>query len=150
MTRGHVKMLFNVDNEDGTHDLESVWVVEVENGYRIDNIPFYVRGFAWGDVVSAERDERGDLVCKRLVAPSGHSTVRLWFADASEVHRVRDALRALGCDSELDGTRLVAVDIPPLVPYVKMQAYFAQNEKLGVFEYEEGCIGQDDALPASE
>ena len=48
----------------------------------------------------------------------------------------------MGCPSELDLDRLVAVDIPPTVPYSDVRAYLEKNERLGVFEYEEGCLGQ--------
>jgi hypothetical protein len=73
-----------------------------------------------GDLVSATPDPDGLLRCTGLVAASGHSAVRLWFANASEVQAVRDELRAMRCDSELDLPRLVAVDIPPNVQYARI------------------------------
>ena len=113
----HLKVLFEFEGVDGSVEIESVWVVPVENGYRIDNIPFYVREIAYEDIVSAEPDEDGMLRFSGLVSASGHSTVRLWFASEADVAQVRDAVRGMGCSSELDLSRLVAVDIPPSVPY---------------------------------
>jgi hypothetical protein len=140
--RTHVKVLFDIGRDDGTHEVESVWAVPTEGGYRLDNIPFYARGFALGDVVSATPDPDGLLRCTGLVTASRHSTIRLWFADASNVQKVRDDLRAMGCDSELDLPRLVAVDVPPDVPYERIRSYLDDKELASVFEYEEGCLGQ--------
>ncbi|MDI3291178.1 DUF4265 domain-containing protein [Polyangium sp. 15x6] len=139
----HVKILFDVENEDGTVDLESLWAVPVSNGYRIDNIPFYARGVACNDIVAASPDEDGMLHFSGLITASGHSTVRLWFRDEADVPVVRDYLRRMGCASESDLPRLVAVDIPPTVPYDALRKFLDEQEAAGVFEYEEGCLGQD-------
>jgi len=130
-------------DENGTTEIETLWAVSTDRGYRIDNIPFYVRGVAWGDIVSATRDDGGQLNYVKLVAPSGHSTVRLWFTNTSDVQAVRDALRELGCGSELGFERLVAVDIPPEVDYSEITAFLEEKERLGALEYEEGCIGHE-------
>ncbi|MDC3955764.1 DUF4265 domain-containing protein [Polyangium jinanense] len=137
----HVKILFDVENEDGTVDLESLWAVPVSNGYRIDNIPFYARGVAYNDIVAATPDEGGMLRSSGLVTASGHSTVRLWFEEEGDVRVVRDHLRQMGCESELDLPRLVAVDIPPTVPYNDVRKFLDEQEAAGVLEYEEGCLG---------
>lgn len=142
----HVKVVFDVERDDGSHEMESVWAVAEGEGYRLDNIPFYARGFAWGDVVSATPDPDGLLRCTGLLTASGHSTIRLWFADAGNVQKVRDELRAMGCDSELDLSRLVAVDVPPNIPYARVRSYLDEMERVAVFEYEEGCVGQPDSV----
>lgn len=80
-----------------------------------------------------------------LVSPSGHSTARLWFAKGLEadVQRVRQALRDLGCPSEMsDLPRLVAVDIPPAVPHANVHKPLDDYERRGAFEYEEACLGR--------
>lgn len=138
----HVKILFNVERDDETTEIESIWAIPEGDGYRLDNIPFYVRGFAFGDVVSVARDPDGALRCVGLVSASGHSTIRLWFSDAENVQAIRNELRRMKCNSELDLSRLVAVDVPPDIPYEIIKDYFDQKERLGIFEYEEGCLGQ--------
>jgi Domain of unknown function (DUF4265) len=136
--RGYVKIEFEIEGGD----VETMWAIPLEEGYCIDNIPFYARGVAWGDVVRAVPDSEGRLRFEDLVTPSGHSTVRLWFATAADVIGVRNALRKIGCGSELDLERLVAVDIPAEVEYSAVRTFLDGQEKLGVLEYEEGCIAQ--------
>lgn len=139
----HVKVLFEVENADGSVEIESVWAVPVENGYQIDNVPFYAKEVAYNDIVSAEPDGDGMLRFTGLVSASGHSTVRLWFANEADVAQVRNAFRGMGCSSELDLSRLVAVDIPLSVPYERVRTYLDQQESAGIFEYEEACLGQE-------
>ncbi|MBL9024472.1 MAG: DUF4265 domain-containing protein [Myxococcales bacterium] len=137
-----MKLLLPLEREDGSQEVESVWAVPTAHGYSIDNIPFYARGLALGDVVGAEMDEDGMLRCTSLLSSSGHSTVRLAIASSEDVQSVRDELRKLGCPSELDFSRLVAVDIPPDVPYSRVRALLDEKERAGILEYEEGCLGQ--------
>lgn len=132
----------------GSREIESVWATPVAEGFVIDNIPFRAQGIALGDLISAEKDEDGMLHFRTVVRPSGHSTVRLWFSKAHEhlVPAVRKELRQRGCRSELsDLPRLVAVDVPPDIPYEQVKEYFVQCERNGFFEYEEGCLGQADS-----
>jgi hypothetical protein len=138
----HVKVLFQIDRDDGTREVESVWAVRQAEGFRIDNIPFYAKGFALGDVVSAEADSDGLIRCTGLVTASAHSTIRLWFGNAQDVQRIREELSAMRCQSELDLPRLVAVDVPPEVPYSRIRMYLDDKEREGTLEYEEGCLGQ--------
>ena len=136
-----VKIAFEISREDGSCEVETLWAVPVESGYCLDNIPFYATGVAWGDIVRAIPDDDGQLRYRKLVTPSGHSTIRLWFARAQDVQGVRDALRVLGCGSELDLGRLVAVDVPTVVDYYRIVSFLREKEELGVLEFEEGCIG---------
>ncbi len=140
----HVKILFDLENEDGTTDIESVWAVRDGTGYRLDNIPFYAREVAVDDVVDATLDPDGALRFEGLQRASGHSTIRLWFEHEDDVQAVRDHLRRLGCPSELDLSRLVAVDVPTTVSYATIRAYLDAQEANGALEYEEGCLGQSE------
>lgn len=137
-----VKVAFEFERHDGSVEIETLWAVVTESGYQLDNIPFYATSVAWGDVVSAERESDGLLKYTGLICPSGHSTVRLLFNRSEDVQKVRDELRALGCGSELAWSRFVAVDVPPSVKYDRIRFYL-EKEGNGVYEYEEGCLGQD-------
>ncbi len=138
----HAKVLFYIGQADGTFEVESVWAVPEGAGYRLDNIPFFARGFALGDVVAATKQDDGSLRFASLLLASGHSTVRLLFADPAEVQPTRAQLSAMGCDSERWNANLIAVDIPPEVPYRDVRTYLDLGERGGLFEYEEGCLGQ--------
>lgn len=71
----HVKIRFQFTNSAGGIEVETVWAIKRGNGFEIDNIPFYISGFALGDVVAAEPDPAGGLLCSRPIRASGHSTI---------------------------------------------------------------------------
>ena len=136
------KLRFQFKNSAGEEETEAMWVIRRDAGYEIDNIPFYVKELALGDVVAARQDDSGLLWFSELVRPSGHSTIQLWFSHEKEVESVREALKQMGCASEVsDLPRLVAVDVPPDVPYEKVKAFLEQGEHAGRFEYQEACLG---------
>lgn len=139
-----VKILFEYDSgSPDSPELEAMWAIPTIEGFKLDNIPFYARGIAAGDIVSASPDPDGMLRFESLVTSGQHSTVRLWFAKdhESEVQRIRQELRDLGCTSELsDLPRLVAVDIPPTISYDVVRNVLDSYESDGVLEYEESCL----------
>jgi hypothetical protein len=146
MTDDHVKINFRLERDSDDYppqDIESMWAVPLGNGsYRLDNVPFFVRGVSSEDVVLAKREE-GELFFARLVEAGGHSTVRVLVSNQGETQAVRDELRALGCSSERTHVPgLIAVDIPPSVQYADVRVFLAKGEQNGRWEFEEGCIAQ--------
>lgn len=122
-------------------EVESLWAFPVADNYKLDNIPFYAKGVSFGDTVIAENID-DCLYMSELLEPSGHSTVRLWFADEKEVQVTRKALESMGCSSEIsDQPRLVAIDIPPSVIYEDIRVYLKEGEANGKWDYEEACLG---------
>jgi Domain of unknown function (DUF4265) len=141
MTR-RVKLCFPFTNSEGEQEVETMWAVEREDGYELDNIPFYVKELALGDVVSATAETDGALYFSKLVRAQGHSTLRLLFSSKENIKPVRDALRQMRCDSEQsDLPSLVAVDVPPEVPYARVKEFLDGLKRDGVLEYQEACLG---------
>lgn len=50
-----VKIRFSFTDASGNTEIETMWAVTREDGYELDNIPFYVKELALGDVVSVPR-----------------------------------------------------------------------------------------------
>lgn len=115
----HVKLLFRLKRDPDGYppvDVESVWAIpQADGSYEIDNIPFFAREVAVGDVVTAQEID-GELFFAALVRPSGNSLLRVIVFDEVEVPKLCAELKGLGCDVETHGT-LVAVDVPAAVSY---------------------------------
>lgn len=139
---GYVKVFFEVlSGESEETEVESLWATPHGDGYKLDNIPFYAKGVALDDVVSAKEID-GCLYVEEVLEPSGHSTIRIWFSKEEAIDRVRDTLKSMGCESEVsDQPRLVAVDIPPDVSYETIRAYLDAGEADGRWDYQEACLG---------
>lgn len=141
-TTERLKLRFPFENSEGVGETETLGVIKRDEGYELDNIPFYVTGLAVGDLVSARHDADGVLWYSELLKPSGHSTIQLWFDRQGDVASVRAALRQMGCDSEVsDLPQLVAVNVPRDVSYADVRAFLERGERSGQFEYQEACLG---------
>jgi hypothetical protein len=66
----------NLDNSES----EEIWARKLkENEYEICCIPFFIYGFAIGDIVQVDSEKKIVGLLKR----SGRSTVRVWFKEAN-------------------------------------------------------------------
>jgi hypothetical protein len=145
MSESNVKVFFELEQDKDEYPpvgSESLWAVSVgADRYRINNIPFYVRGLAADDVVLAKKNSVGELIFREVVERSKHSTVRVFAKKVEDKEALRSELKRLGCNSEGSNiARLFAVDIPPSVPYADIEKVLIQWEHEGRAEYEEGCI----------
>jgi Domain of unknown function (DUF4265) len=141
----NIKIIFKLEqDQDGYPPAgsESLWAAPLgADRYRIDNIPFYVRGLATDDVVSAKKNAVGELIFEEVVERSKHSTVRVFAKNSADKETLRSELKQLGCDSEGSNIpRLFTVDIPPSVAYADIEKVLIRWEQDGRAEYEEGCI----------
>jgi len=149
----HVKIIVPLEqDEDGYPPVgsERLWALDLGEGrYQIDNIPFFARDLALGDVVSAvpeAKAEEGVLRYHQVLQPSGHSTFRILVDDASQVPEVCTLLEEVGCDTERSHLpRLVAIDIPPSVSLAAVRKALAPGVSQERWEYEEACLGQAEA-----
>src|SRR5882757_7842392 len=91
-----VKIAFRLmrDEEDWPPaDWEHLWAIpRGTQRYELDNIPFFVKGVACGDVVSAQSEDQG-LVFDRVLLRGGHSTVRVIMYDLAQKQAIRDSLK---------------------------------------------------------
>lgn len=121
-------------------DYEELWTTPLGEGlYRIENIPFFARGLARGDIVSAvEEDE--DLIFQEVAEASGHSTVRLIIYNEHAVPAIVERFLNQGCDAETTFNKLVALDVPPEVSLEDLKQRLDIGYAQGQWDYEEACI----------
>ena len=138
------KVLFRLERDENGYppdEWESLWAYGLGGDlFRIDNIPFFVRGISSEDVVVVERT--GDeLHFKGLVHPSTNSVFRLYVSDPTQVQSLRDALRNLQVESELSHIpELVAVEVPGTVAIEPVLKLFMSGVNEGRWEIQEGVL----------
>jgi hypothetical protein len=138
------KIVFELEQDENGYPpdrWESLWAVETEPGlYRVDNIPFFVKGISSEDLVTAKSDDE-ELIFTALIRPSSNSVFRLYVSDAAIVPVVRENFLALGCESELSHLpKLVAIEIPGRVNFDPVANLLAEGEGDGRWQYEEGVL----------
>ncbi|WP_164008419.1 DUF4265 domain-containing protein [Pyxidicoccus trucidator] len=139
-----VKVVVKLDKDEHDYppaDYEGLWARPLGDGvFQIDNVPFFARGIAWGDIVSASMVEQ-ELRFQEVVRPSGHSTLRLIIHDEQDVPSVKALLEKLGCSierSHIPG--LISVDVPPTVPMATVRPVLEEGEAQERWGYEEACL----------
>ncbi|WP_338812171.1 DUF4265 domain-containing protein [Bernardetia sp. Wsw4-3y2] len=136
------KILF-IHTAFNTDSIESAWGVEIDGGYRLENILFYTKNYSWNDIVSV-KEKDGDLYVTGLLEEGGHSTINILFKDDNEVKQIRRELKEMGCDSELSNlSNLIALDIPPNTDYSIIKKYLDRGELAEKWEYQEACISSN-------
>lgn len=137
-----VKVLCDIQSDNpGEAEVESLWAIACDEGYQLDNIPFYAKGVALNDLVDA-KEVGGCIRVTKLLQPSGHSTVQIWFTHLESIESTRDQLKKNGCNSEIsDKPRLVAVDVPPSVKYSEIKRFLDEGVTEKKWDYQEACLG---------
>jgi hypothetical protein len=149
-THDHVKVRFQLDREDEDWppvQSEGVWATPSgTDEYRLDNVPWFARGVASGDLVRASGDEDGVLWVDDQVRWSGRYTIRViplgGGTPEDECQAVIDAFQPLGADCEggLPAFKIVALDIPPTARLTEIKRLLERGQAEGRWAYEEGCI----------
>jgi len=86
----YVKIYFENlrDEEDASwppDSVESMWATPTgNNAYRLENVPAFVRGIAFGDTVEAMQNPAGESIFTRVLSRGGHSTIRILFGTESD------------------------------------------------------------------
>lgn len=96
--------------------VENLWAQPLSEGrYKIDNIPFEIRGISLGDIVAAS--ERNDyLYFDGLVEKSGNGTIWIQIKGglrSSEGQEILTFLRRESLEHETYGDTLIALNVAP-------------------------------------
>jgi hypothetical protein len=138
-----VKVIVLLEQEEEDYppvDYEELWTTPLGEGlYRIENIPFFARGIARGDIVSAVEEDEA-LIFQGVEEPSGHSTIRLIIYNETAVPTVIERFERLGCVSETTFNKLVALDVPPSLSLEDLRERLDLGFTQGQWDYEEACI----------
>lgn len=150
LTSVRVKVCFPLSDEDRGHgvEAENIWAECLgPNSYRVDNIPFYVYGISFDDVVRAgERD--GRLVFEAVLSHGGHSTFRVLIKDEAgyespAFNSRRRSLEQLGCSFEVAKRRWISIDVPPNCDVFAVYRVLEQGEEQDVWTFEEAHCGHE-------
>lgn len=144
----HVKVHFRLEIKDDwpPASVESLWAVDQGDGTaRLDNIPWFVRGIACGDIVATESDEEGVRWAGKVVRRSENCTIRLIVLRDSGSGAARqsviNAFKELDVDGEgIERYGMVALDVPPTADLAKVQRLLKHGVAKEWWDMEEGCI----------
>lgn len=129
-------------------EVETMWAesIDEEKGFfKLDNIPFFVTGFAAGDIVKAIKMDDGLLKVTELIEASGNSTINIIFLDKENEEDKTGILKELNeLGAEYEGMEGVikgyySLNIPKDKDY-KIIYHFLEKESEKL-DFREACIG---------
>ena len=141
MERVKIRLVYPSLEDPNEYEVESVWTKKVGNTFEIDNIPFFAKNIALGDVVSCEWDDDDmSYYFDELIEVSGNSTVRLLPVSSDYIKEIGISLEKLGCSWEsIENGNLIAVNIPRNVDYEIIRNFIIENKLIS--DYQEACLG---------
>lgn len=113
------------------------------------NIPFYVRGVAYDDLILLKLKRAGGddaLTFYHVIQHRGHSTYRVILQSAEDPVVFElwwKRLADIGCWYERANSALVAIDVPRGVDVHKAYQVLQRGEAEGVWSFEEGFYNSD-------
>ena len=142
---GLIKITFMLEPSDWhTHATESMWArPEGEDRLRLENIPFYVYGLSYGDVVRTviEGEQR---FFHDVYGRGAHSTYRIFLTGETSEERFDEhwsTLRSLACTYERGTDYLIAVDVPPEADIYEVYEALERGVSAQAWDFEEGHCG---------
>jgi hypothetical protein len=140
--KNHVKLLVRIKQEDGypPEEWEGLWAVPLgQSLFRIDNIPFYVKGLSCDDIVQGVVED-GKYFLLKVVEESSNSTIRVVISNLEDEREIRDSLCDLGCSIEGTGIPgLIALNIPIQSKNDTIE-FLQKSFDIGKIDYEEGAV----------
>ncbi len=138
-------LLYYLSEVTGDETAETVQALPVDASkglYRIAGIPLYAPGLAKGDIVQATA-ERPDavLVFRRMLAPSGNSTIQVFVMDhANDAPTLHEIFQDLGCETATTGSGYFVMDVPVHVDYNKVKRQLDDYAFGNILDYAEPCL----------
>jgi hypothetical protein len=126
---------------------ETLWAMPLgANQFRLENSPFYAKGYSYLDVVYAEMiQDEGIPVVRHVVRKSGHSTYAIWVINGVESNgnfsQYWEPIEILGCSFEGVQSQLLSVDVPADVNVHEVYRLMQCGEDAGVWYFQEQDVG---------
>ena len=113
---GNVEIWFPIEKDkDGypkTRDWEGLWCEPLDCGFKVKNVPFYLRNVAPEDVILAQRTGEGYLRYESVIQRGKCSVYRLLIYKQQDVKETVSRLQRMGALVDVDD-KLVAVGVGP-------------------------------------
>lgn len=134
-SRKAVKLSFLLTEEQAGPfpvSIESLWCDVDGAYYRVKNVPFFIDGLSFDDVISVSELPDGVVQVKEIVEPSFNSTIWIYLLDNTHGEPVVEALQLLGCGVEggvIDG--YFSVNVPAALDFHDVYAAIKSGEENG-------------------
>ncbi|MGR9116094.1 MAG: DUF4265 domain-containing protein [Gammaproteobacteria bacterium] len=119
--------LLDIDDDWPPVSLEGIPCTQVEDGYRVDVPPLFVKGLSVGDVIKVTQNTEGEVMSWEHVQKSDRTTIWLLrIAETQEIEKVLERLHKLKCKTvQLPQYGCYSIDVPAECPLQDIDACLA-------------------------
>lgn len=150
MSNDLTKVLIEIPKTDW-HSIstETLWAKALgDNLFRLENSPFYAKGYSFLDTVWADFDpQRGFPVVRKTIQRSGHSTYALYVSSGVESNNAFSShwepLGEIGCSFEGADNKLLSVDVPAKTNIFEAYRLMQAGEDAGAWGFQEQDVGHN-------
>lgn len=144
MDKERVKVWFELEEDWHKQATETLWAIKVgSDSYQLENVPFYVKGVSFGDIVSVRVDDER-LMFQSIISTSGHSTYRIILSPETNDEKFINywkSLEEIGCTYEKVRDKFYAIDVPAATDIYAAYSLLESGEENEVWDFEEGNCG---------
>ncbi len=150
-----VEVWFPIEKDEDGYPQSKNWeqllawpVLESDRWFKIESIPFFVKGTSRGDIVKAKVSENSDVQegeffeFESLVERGGHNTYRLLLREKgpNDPELTKRELLAKGLALEIEDDDFFAVDVPPGVNQKEIDDFLVGEAEKGRWGLEDGFV----------
>jgi|HubBroStandDraft_6_1064221.scaffolds.fasta_scaffold670914_2 hypothetical protein len=151
--KSHERVSFDLLQDDQGYppaNSETMWALPLGGSqFCLDNIPFFVCGVSFFDIIEARQDANGHFKYVGLLQAGGHSTLRVILCDQpadprslqERAQELCNKVRQIGCSSEISHIAgLISVDVPPDVALAEVRSILNLGQNQRLWDYEEATL----------
>lgn len=153
LEEGFIKVLHRFHSDMlGEAVVETLWVSAIDKDkgvYRLENIPFYAKSLAYGDLIEAVYDEDEEaMMLSDILEFSGHSTVQVvTLTESADLERIRATFHNLDCDTERLNSRYFSMDVPSTVAFAQVEEILSKLRQDEVADFSIACWSDKHQAP---
>lgn len=144
-----VRVVYRIQQDQGWPPVaeERVWAIALSDSLvRIDNIPWFIRDLAPGDLVQVASDAAGLLHPVEKISWAGNCTIRVipypGNGEINSLQQVLDLFMPFGVTGEgVEQFGMVALAVPPAADIAAIKELLGRGFDASWWDYEEACIG---------
>jgi len=150
-----VEVWFRLQKDEDGYPRSKDWeqlvawpVLESDRCFRIESIPFFVKGIARGDIIKVKVSENSDVQegeffeFESIVERGGHNTYRLLLREKqpTDPELTKEELLTKGLALEVEDDDFFAVDVPPSVNQKEIDDFLIAEAESGRWGLEDGFV----------
>lgn len=150
-----VEIWFRIEKDKDGYPRTKNWeqllawpILERADYFRIESIPFFVKGISRGDIVRAKGSQNSEIQegeffeFESLVERGGHNTYRLLLREKrpNDPEFTEKELLEKGLAVEINDGDFVAIDVPPSANQKEIDDYLVKESESGRWGLQDGFV----------